>query len=164
MKTALLIGLALALSACADEPFSRPDSPQTPSPASDGEPTPQLEPSDSLSTPRRPALVPTTEPPVVGDLPEDLVAAIKADLKTRTGAQPEAMTIVRAEAMTWSDSSLGCPKPNVDYLQVLTDGYWIVLRVDDTEYDYRASTQGNFFLCELPFPRELGTPSRIIRP
>jgi hypothetical protein len=64
------------------------------------------------------------------------------------------MVVIRDQAVTWSDGSLGCPQPGVFYTQALVPGYWVVLQVGDQEYDYRASERGHFVLCEgggLPF-------------
>jgi hypothetical protein len=58
--------------------------------------------------------------------------------------------IVVAEAVTWSDGSLGCPRPGQLYTQALVPGYRIVVEVDGTTYDYRAGRDGPVRLCE-PF-------------
>ena len=39
------------------------------------------------------------------------------------------MRLIRDEAVTWSDGSLGCPQPGEYYTQVLVPGYWIVFDV-----------------------------------
>jgi hypothetical protein len=44
------------------------------------------------------------------EVPEDLLKAILADAAERMGLPTEAFTVVRAEAVTWSDGSLGCPQ------------------------------------------------------
>jgi hypothetical protein len=79
---------------------------------------------------------------------------IRADLAERSGAAREEMVVIRDQAVTWSDGSLGCPQPGVFYTQALVPGYWVVLQVGEVEYDYRASERGYFVLCEgggLPF-------------
>lgn len=45
--------------------------------------------------------------------------------------------VVSAEAVTWNDSSLGCPKPGMMYSQVITPGMKVVVKVGETTYDYR---------------------------
>jgi hypothetical protein len=43
------------------------------------------------------------------------------------GVDPSSLTVAAAEPVTWPDSSLGCPQPGVQYLQVLTPGYRVEL-------------------------------------
>ncbi|MGC3955418.1 MAG: hypothetical protein QM804_14420 [Propionicimonas sp.] len=45
--------------------------------------------------------------------------------------------LVSAEAVTWPDSSLGCPSPGVSYTQALVDGLRVVVRVAERQYDFR---------------------------
>lgn len=68
----------------------------------------------------------------------------------RTGAERQAVSVTRDEAVTWPDGSLGCPQPGMVYPQVLIDGYWVVLALGETSYDYRADERGRFLLCENP--------------
>ena len=56
--------------------------------------------------------------------------------------------MVRAEAVLWNNGSLGCPKPGEFYIQIMINGYWVVLKVEGVEYDYRVSDKGSFKLCE----------------
>ena len=86
--------------------------------------------------------------PVVGEVPTKILDEILADLVQRTGADREAIQVVRGEAVVWNDGSLGCPKPGEFYIQILINGYWVVLKFEDTEYDYRVSDKGYFTLCE----------------
>jgi len=86
--------------------------------------------------------------PVVGEVPEEILVEIIADLIKRTGAEREDIQVIRAEAVVWNDGSLGCPKPGEFYIQMLISGYWLVLEVEGVEYDYRVSDKGNFKLCE----------------
>ncbi len=53
------------------------------------------------------------------------------------------ITVTRAEAVVWNDGSLGCPKPGEFYIQMLINGYWVVLEVEGIEYDYRVSDKGS---------------------
>jgi len=109
-------------------------------------PTPSLPPVET---------VPPSEPPpaVTGEVPADLMEAIMADAESRMTTKG-ALTVVRAESVTWSDGSLGCPEPGVMYTQALVDGYWVVLDAGGSQMDYRASSRGSFKLCE----NSLGVP------
>ncbi|MCG8349778.1 MAG: hypothetical protein MI924_18595 [Chloroflexales bacterium] len=90
---------------------------------------------------------PPTAAAVLGEVPADLMAKIIDDLADRTGAERSAIVTVASEFTTWNDGSLGCPQPGMEYTQAQVDGYRVVLRVGATEYDYRSSTRGFFFLC-----------------
>lgn len=100
---------------------------------------------------RLPERVPADSPEtVVGEVPESMLTVIGEDLAGKLNIAVDAIGIVRAEALTWNDGSLGCPRPGEMYTQALVPGYWIVLQHGDTQYDYRATERGYFFPCELP--------------
>ncbi len=104
--------------------------------------------------PSPPETVPvTTVPPVVGEVPADLLELILADAASRVTTEA-AITVVRAQAVTWSDGSLGCPEPGMRYTQALVEGYWVVLDAGGQTLDYRASASGAFKLC----PDSMGVP------
>ena len=90
---------------------------------------------------------------MVGEVPSQLMDQILADLEKRLGVNRQAIQVVRAEAVVWNDGSLGCPVPGQFYTQALVNGYWVVLRVDSKDYDYRASQSGFFTLCERVIPK-----------
>jgi hypothetical protein len=85
---------------------------------------------------------------ITGEAPEDLIEQILSDLEKRTGASRQTIQVIRSEAVIWNDGSLGCPKPGEFYTQALVNGFHIILKIGDKEYDYRASQTGYFFLCE----------------
>lgn len=86
--------------------------------------------------------------PITGEVPEEILGKIIEDLIQRTDVDQQNIQIIRAEAVTWSDGSLGCPKPGEMYTAALVDGYWVVLQLDGKNYDYRVSNSGYFKLCE----------------
>jgi hypothetical protein len=92
----------------------------------------------------------TTIPPTTGEGPAELVDQIIADAAGRAGVTSSDVTVIRSEAVVWNDGSLGCPEPGVMYTQALVDGFWVVVSVAGTEYDYRATANGNFKLCARP--------------
>ncbi len=89
----------------------------------------------------------TAPDPVVAEF----IDGAKRDLASRLGISIESVVLVRSEAVEWSDSSLGCPEPGEDYVQVLVPGYRIVLAVEETYYEYHTDLQGWVF-CPLPTP------------
>ncbi|MGZ8475679.1 MAG: hypothetical protein ACXWWQ_05560 [Candidatus Limnocylindria bacterium] len=70
----------------------------------------------------------------------------------RADVDVDELEVVRAEAVTWPDGSLGCPQRGQSYIQVLIDGYHVVLEAAGEELDYRATSDGSFRYCENPGP------------
>lgn len=77
--------------------------------------------------------------------------AIK-DLTTSLKVEDDAVEVVEAQFVTWRDSSAGCPKPGMQYLQVLTNGARIELRVNGTMYHYHSGGSRPPFHCARPSP------------
>lgn len=92
--------------------------------------------------------VPEPTDPVIGEVPEEMMEAILKDAVARTGLSEEQLAVERAEAVIWSDGSLGCPKPGEFYTQALVDGYWVELSGPDIWLDYRVDNNGQFKLCQ----------------
>jgi hypothetical protein len=85
-----------------------------------------------------------------GTLPASIIDPIVADAAARLSVDPSSVTIVAAQTQTFSDGSLGCPKPGEMYTQALVDGYQVIVEGDGTQLDYRGSGPGRFKLCEQP--------------
>lgn len=71
----------------------------------------------------------------------------RQDLAARLGLRIDEIRVVEARAVTWPDSSLGCPEPGRMYLQVLTPGYRVILEAQGQRYAYHAGRDGTPFLC-----------------
>jgi hypothetical protein len=171
--------LALVLAACAPVTLPPAAAPASPEPTSTAaaslSATPAATPTSPpavatppapASTPAHLAPVPPSAEPVVGEVPADLKARIAADVEMRAGRPATDLELIRAEAITWSDGSLGCPQPGAFYTQALVDGYWIVWRASDgREWDYRATQRGTFILCEnAPLRPAEGGPAATVTP
>ena len=91
--------------------------------------------------------IPSTLEVIAGGEMQDMIAKVKAALASRLGVSPDEIIVVSVEAVTWNDSSLGCPSSGVSYLQVLTPGYKIILRVDGVEYAYHTDDANKYLLC-----------------
>ena len=89
--------------------------------------------------------------PIVGEVPEEILSEIIADLASQTGADEQTIEVIRSQAVNWNDGSLGCPKPGEFYTQAYVNGYWVVLEIEGEQYDYRAAETGYFFRCEGKF-------------
>ncbi len=78
---------------------------------------------------------------------EDLAARLAVD-------DPDEIQVISAVLVTWSDSSMGCPLPGMEYAQVLQDGSLIELGSGGKVYRYH--TGGDRitpFLCDAPFAK-----------
>ena len=82
------------------------------------------------------------------EVPGELLVEIQSDLAHRLDIDPAAIEVVTVKPVTWRDGSLDCPEPGMSYLQVLVEGYQILLRAAGQEFDYRAAEEGYFKLCE----------------
>ena len=60
------------------------------------------------------------------------------------------MTLQQVEQTEWRDSSLGCPKPDVSYMQVITPGYQVVLFANDLTYTYHTDQSSTVVRCITP--------------
>ena len=97
-----------------------------------------------------PASAPPPEMSGGGALPAAIIDPIVADAAARLAVDPSAVKIVSAEARTYGDGSLGCPRPGEMYTQALVDGYQVIVDVNGTRLDYRGSGPGRFRICEDP--------------
>lgn len=77
---------------------------------------------------------------MAGKMAIDLVAG-------QTGVTPEQITIISEEAVDFSDSSLGCPKPGMAYMQVITPGHKVILESAGKVYDVRIAG-GRGLICD----------------
>lgn len=59
-----------------------------------------------------------------------------------------AITFVSAAAVEWNDSSLGCPKPGLSYLQVITPGYRMVFEAQGRTYEYHTDMGKRVVRCD----------------
>lgn len=97
----------------------------------------------------------TTEPGdggANGEVPQEMLDELVQQASADTGISEDEITAVTAEAVTWSDGSLGCPEPGMSYTQALVPGYRVVLDVAGEEIHYHAGSDGEFFACDDPQP------------
>jgi hypothetical protein len=85
----------------------------------------------------------------IPDIPVDQ-AVVEAG--GEAGVEPEAIEVIVAEEVTWSDGSIGCPEPDGMYTQALVEGYRIVLDVAGEEVHYHGARGEPPFRCEDPQP------------
>jgi hypothetical protein len=61
----------------------------------------------------------------------------------------EAIEVESVIDVDWRDSSLGCPKPGMAYLEVITSGHKVTLRANGQVYDVHEA-DNRAFVCALP--------------
>jgi hypothetical protein len=83
-------------------------------------------------------------------LPAAIIDPIVADAAAGLGVDPSRVKVLSAEARTYGDGSLGCPRPGEMYTQAIVDGYQVIVEVNGTQLDYRGSGAGRFRICENP--------------
>ena len=85
-------------------------------------------------------------------LPETVMPLVNIaiqDLAQRLGVGLDEITVVRYEEVIWPDASLGCPQPGMDYAQVITPGYLLILSREAEFYEYHTNLNQDFVLCEV---------------
>lgn len=79
-----------------------------------------------------------------------LVTQARQDLAERLGIEAEDIELLELQELVWPDTSLGCSRPGMEYLQVLRDGALLRLRVGKRAYAYHSGGGRSPFLCESP--------------
>jgi hypothetical protein len=74
----------------------------------------------------------------------------RAALVREQGLAEADIAVVAVDAAEWRDSSLGCPKPGVNYLQVITPGYKITLEAQGKRYEYHSDSNQRVVRCDQP--------------
>jgi hypothetical protein len=74
----------------------------------------------------------------------------RAALAQELGVAEADIAVVSVEENEWRDSSLGCPKPGMNYLQVITPGYKIILEARGKRYEYHSDTNRRVVRCDKP--------------
>ena len=124
----------------------------------------------SLQAANEPAVTGSTTLQAVQAQPHHLDAANDADLHSiiraavddasrRTGLNASELQVIRSEAVTWPDGSLGCPQPGVMYTMAPVPGYRVRIQAGDTVLDYHASQRGYLVYC----PGERATREKTSR-
>ncbi len=140
MRTVLgIISLALVLSACGDDGSSPDRASETATPTTESSPG---------------GLVGFDEALFPGEVDaglDRLVEQAVDDLATRLGVDRAEVVVASANPVTWSNGSIGCPGPEMGYIQVLQDGTLIELEHGGRFYRYHSGgDRTSPFLCDQP--------------
>ncbi len=138
----LLLLVLPATPACAGAPSGEPE------PAAEQEPQADGKEGGAMSKENTPEeAAPELEPPL-----DELAAAAKSALAEKLGIDENEITLTLAEKVLWRDGSLGCPEPEMMYMQMLVDGARLVLEADGEAYHYHSNLAGPPRYCENPDP------------
>ena len=85
---------------------------------------------------------------------QPLIDIAIADLAQRLAIDPAAIFVTEAITVVWPDRSLGCPRPGMQYPQVLHDGFLIRLQAQGRTFAYHGGGSQPPFLCESPDRRD----------
>jgi hypothetical protein len=91
-----------------------------------------------------PVAIPQAEPAAAS---ADLVALARQTLSDHLARPLEEIELVSLEPIDWPDSSLGCPRPDFSYLQVITPGHLALLRHGGVTYEVHMA-KNQAFVCE----------------
>ena len=86
-------------------------------------------------------------PPMNAPPLQALVQLALADAGRRSQLDPSKLKVVLAEAVTWPDGALGCPRPDLLYTQALVPGYRVRILAGTETLEYHASRRGEPFYC-----------------
>lgn len=90
---------------------------------------------------------PTIPSPSISSLSQPVIQA-REDLAKRLNVTTNGIKVVEVQEVTWPDTSMGCPQPEMRYIQVPQDGLRIKLSIEGKEYEYHSGGMRAPFLCE----------------
>ena len=90
---------------------------------------------------------PVVKEKAVTNTPAEMIEAALDDAANRSTTARADIKVTSAEAVTWSDGSLGCPQPGMLYTQALVAGYRIVLHAGTQVLNYHAAARGKPVFC-----------------
>jgi hypothetical protein len=102
---------------------------------------------------------PEGQPVSTAAMPAELRRAVVADAAKRFKVAESAVVLTRAEQVTWTDGSLGCPEPGMMYTQSLVPGFRVVAKTAAGEQQYHTDTTGNLRTCWVQEGPELPKPA-----
>lgn len=139
MRTLVAVAAVILLTGCAGGTVTPSSTPSHPVPSS----------SDASASPDRRFETAAPMPDQTGTptaLPDDRLAAIRADLASR-GVDVTHLTVISARAVVWNDGSWGCPQPGSFSTQALEEGMAVIVEVQGHQYDYRFGAGPTPRLC-----------------
>lgn len=96
---------------------------------------------------------PQGTPVTPAEIPKTVRRAVVADAAKRFDVPESSVVLVRAEQVTWSDGSLGCPEPGMSYPQILVPGFVVTAKTEAGELVYHTDTRQQAKSCGLSRPK-----------
>jgi len=78
---------------------------------------------------------------------QSVTQAALDDATRLTGIARSKLAVIEARAVTWQNSSLGCPQEGMAYTDALVPGYRVWIQAGERLLDYHASSRGSPVLC-----------------
>jgi hypothetical protein len=95
----------------------------------------------------RPAVTPSAAPAAKRVPASELEALAVKTLSEHLSIPAQSIEVVSITPIEWRDSSLGCPRPDFSYMQVITPGHLAVLRHGEATYQVHMAGK-RAFVCE----------------
>jgi hypothetical protein len=89
---------------------------------------------------------------------EEMIIASRSNLSQRLNVDIEEIVCVYIKPVMWPDTSLGCPKDGMEYAQVITEGYQIILEINGNIYKYHTDNHDKVILCAWAPSNEIDIP------
>lgn len=151
MKRILFLSLFFALAGCQIQASSLGSSPEMAEdlPLETSAPSPV--PEDTPTVPSPTSELPNDHP--VSDIQirfesSGILELAARDLAARLDVDLNVIKVLSIQFMEWPDGGLGCPFPGMEYAQVVTPGYRIVLSYEGEVYIYHTNAEGQIVLCQ----------------
>lgn len=81
---------------------------------------------------------------------EPAVLLAQTHLADLLGCTAQEISVASVEEVEWSDSSLGCPQPDMMYMQVITPGYRVTLEHRGQQYVVHTDRGRRAVRCDTP--------------
>lgn len=106
---------------------------------------------------------PAGDPVDIASVPRAVRRAVVADAAKRFSVSENAVVLVEAERVTWSDGAMGCPEPGQMYTQMLVPGYRVSAKTSGGQMLYHTDSRGWVVSCAASHfqigPKQLPTDS-----
>jgi hypothetical protein len=127
---------------------------------------PAASPAASAPAASEPVASPSTSAGLNGDLSggsaaptDEVTTQAAAFLATQLNTAAADLQLQSREEVEWNDSSLGCPAPDMMYMQVITPGFKLTYSDGTQTYELHTDADGsNVVWCDNGTPKQIGQP------
>lgn len=86
----------------------------------------------------------------MADQRQSAVQLAQTHLAELLSCTAQEINVTNVEEVEWSDSSLGCPQPDMMYMQVITPGYRVTLEQGGQQYTVHTDRGRRAVRCDTP--------------